>query len=152
MLAWRRSRRICWTHTRSWAPATLRTCRQTPTNLLGGSLWASRSSIFSSEYLPRSTRLAIQATRARYPKRSPNESSWPFQLVVSEKSQNDRGSLETVPTVTSSRLFRPFRNFFDTLGWMPPMTFCRRLEYIQCSVGVWKCLRSLPPDPKPNTG
>ena len=27
----------------------------------------------------------------------------------------------------------------------------RTLKCIQCSVGVWKCLRSLPPDPNPNT-
>ena len=29
---------------------------------------------------------------------------------------------------------------------------CSGLNCIQCSVGAWKCLRSLPPDPNPNTG
>ena len=28
----------------------------------------------------------------------------------------------------------------------------RRLKCVQCGVGVWKCIRSLPPDPNPNTG
>ena len=28
----------------------------------------------------------------------------------------------------------------------------RRLKCIQCSVGAWKCLRRLPPDPNPYTG
>ena len=28
----------------------------------------------------------------------------------------------------------------------------RRLKFIQCRTGVWKCHRSLSPDPSPSTG
>ena len=38
-------------------------------------------------------------------------------------------------------------------GWHPPEPvtdfYSRRLKCIQCSVGAWKCLKSLPPDPTP---
>ena len=33
-----------------------------------------------------------------------------------------------------------------------PKPVCRRLKFIKCRTGVWKCLRGLPPDPSPSTG
>ena len=43
------------------------------------------------------------------------------------------------------------RNVFCEETWCPHWRGAarRRLKCIQCSVGVWKCLRSLPPDPQP---